>query len=1059
MRLKSMFSFLQFEVSSHPPCRSLIAALLLVVVFSRGAAADQPTAPSLRTDVPLSEQLHRDFYLRNGLPSSWMNDVIQTRDDYVWIATDNGLVRYDGINFKWFSPRITPQLPSGEIRVLYESRDGYLWIGTTVGLTRHLPGRPGRFEKVPAVSGKTVRAIYEDSAGTLWIGTRDETYVRGSGLNFEIVEDAPTNVRAICEDHSGTLWFGSHSGLFRRQGKTYEQITHERLPARTPTSSGIPQTRVNAIVAVDGGGLWIGTNRALLHMLDGQFTSRGRELDSQQVYDILQTRNGGLYVAARFGLFRSVGDGPLQEVSSNESAFSVMEDRAGGLWVGHGDNRGLHHYRNHPAQAVWTEARVRCVFEDSEGDVWFGANDGLHRLRDGVITDYGLDDGLPDLRVQTIVQSRGKTLWIGTARGFVKWSGTAIVPEVTPAPLAEMNIAACLEDSAGVLWFSLASAGGFTLRRGVLTELPGLSQGRIHWYWEDSSGIVWIGHESGLFQHRDGEIRKVNGAAVGRLKSPRFLCHFASGDGTLWMGTSNGIVRHQSGDFTAFTPECGLQADNIERMAADQDGNLWFGGRDGLFHTSIRELDAVATGRLSQVSSYRVEGFDRFPPLSAFSQGCLVRNGALWIVAEHGLMRMPLEPFQSKPPPPIVHIEHAAVDGLSANFENRFEYLAGSRRLSIQFSVPAFVNPRQVHVRYRLDRHDNDWVDAGSDRVAHYTGLLPGEYRFRVSGKNGNDNWIEADPSMSFTVLPRWWELIWLRVTALLITVVAGIGFIQYRIRNFRRVNATLRREIAERQRAEEASRNHQEQLARVSRAASMGELSTSIAHEVKQPLFAIVSNAQTARRLLDRDEPDVDEVREALSDIADDGNRASDIIDRVRSLVKKERQVTDDLDLNQVARDASNFAEPEIRRRGLVIETDFANDLPHVKGDPIELQQVILNLLINGSQAMHDPDTGPRTLALRTSANNGSVELAVEDHGSGAGEIPIDKLFEAFFTTKPQGTGMGLAINRTIIEAHGGRIWATQNRNGGLTFRFSLPAGQSFVKDRENAARQEVPS
>lgn len=1043
MRFQSIFSFLRFDGGSHPTWRALLAGLLYVVaVFSRGAIADQPTPPSLRADVPLSVQLHRDFYLRDGLPSSWINDVVQTRDDYVWIATDNGLVRYDGLRFKSFNPEITLQTSFNEIRVLYEGRDGFLWIGSTAGLTRYRPGRPGTFEEVPAVSGKTVRAIYQDSAETLWIGTQEETYVRGNGLNFEIMEDAPTNVRAICEDRSGTLWFGSHTGLFRRQGTTYEQITHERLPAHTSIGSGIPQTRVNTILADDDGGLWIGTNRALLHMLHGQFTSRGRELDSQQIYDVLQTHNGGLFVAARFGLYRSVGDGPFEEVASEQSAFCLMEDKDGGLWVGHGDNRGLDHYRNSHAQAVWTKARVRCVY-DSGGDLWFGSSDGLHRLRDGVITDYGLDDGLPDARVQTIVQGQGETLWIGTARGFVKWSGTAIVQDVTPAPVADMNIAAALEDSEGVLWFSLASAGGFTLKNGVLSELPGLSQDRIHWFWEDPHGIIWIGHESGLFQHRNGEIRKVNDVALDRLKSPRFLCHFVSGDGTLWMGTSNGIARHQSGRFDAFTPEYGLRADNIERMVADDDGNLWFGGRDGLFHARMTELDAVAAGRLSQVTSYRVEGFDRFPPLSAFSQGCLVRNGALWIVAEHGLMRMQIEPFQRKPPPPIVHIEHAAVDGLAANFETRFEYPAGRRRLSIQFAVPAIVNPRNIQIRYRLDRHDDDWVNPESDRVAYYTDLRPGVYKFRVAARNSNDDWIEADPSMSFTVLPRWWELTWLRIVATATSILLCVGYFRHRLSIVRRSNAMLRHEISDRRRAEEESRQNQEQLARVSRASSMGELTTSIAHEVKQPLFAIVSNAQTARKLLDRDEPDVDEVRLALEDIASDGNRASTIIDRIRSLVKKEHQPVSKLDLNEVARDAVRFAKPGIRERGLELQTDLAAELPSVSGDPIELQQVILNLLLNGAQAMSETKTQTRHLSLRTSAENDSVQVAVKDQGPGVDDEQMKRMFEPFFTTKPEGTGMGLAINRTIIDAHGGRIWAERNSDAGLTFYVRLPIGE----------------
>ncbi len=206
------------------------------------------------------------------------------------------------------------------------------------------------------------------------------------------------------------------------------------------------------------------------------------------------------------------------------------------------------------------------------------------------------------------------------------------------------------------------------------------------------------------------------------------------------------------------------------------------------------------------------------------------------------------------------------------------------------------------------------------------------------------------------------------------------------------------------------------------------------------------MSNAQTARRLLDRPQPDLHEIGESLNDIVGDGNRAADIIDRVRSLLKKEHQPSEQLNLDIVAREAIRFAEPEIHRRGLTIGTEFASDLPPIRGDAVELQQVILNLLINGAQAMRDLPSDSRTLTVSVSADDGSVELGVQDCGVGVAEDQFDRLFEPFYTTKPQGTGMGLAINRTIIEAHGGKIWATPNADRGMTFHVRLPAAGETV-------------
>jgi ligand-binding sensor domain-containing protein len=194
-------------------CPAVSLVVLAVIAVSHSFAVDQSAAESLRPELPLSAQLHRAFFLDDGLPSPWINDVVQTRDDYVWIASDNGLVRYDGIHFKLFNHKVTRQLAFDEIRVLHEDSDGCLWIGTTEGLTRYTPGRPGTFEAVPSITDKTVRAIYEDSANTLWIGTEEETFVSGQGLKFEIMKNAPSNVRAICEDENGTVWLGTHAGV------------------------------------------------------------------------------------------------------------------------------------------------------------------------------------------------------------------------------------------------------------------------------------------------------------------------------------------------------------------------------------------------------------------------------------------------------------------------------------------------------------------------------------------------------------------------------------------------------------------------------------------------------------------------------------------------------------------------------------------------------------------------------------------------------------------------------------------------------------------------------
>lgn len=1032
-----------FKPTMRPRSAVRLFPIIALYLAVGQALAKDPFSTELKPDSPFQAHLHRDYFVRDGLPSNWINDVVQTHDGFVWIATDNGLVRYDGLRFNTIDRATTPQLPSDETRVLYESRDGSLWIGTTSGLARYRPGRPPRFEDVPEFHRMSVFAILEDSSGSLWVGTLNGTYICTRELKFEVVPDAPTNVRAICEDRNGTMWFGSNDGLFRRNSDAYERLVHEFLPESKSVSDPLNMSRVHVIRMDSKGTLWIGAKRALLHWKDGAFQREGRELGRQQVYDILETQDDCLYAAARFGLFRSHAGGLFEKVSANESVFCLTHDQGGRLWVGHGDNRGLHSYAPHPSEAIWNEATVYCVHQDQEGSLWIGSKLGLHHLHDGKVDHFGVVDGLPDAIVQTISPGAEDTLWIGTARGTAKWSARTGLLEAGPADLSNMNISAALEDSAGNLWVSIPTAGGFVLKRDELIELSTLNAGRIHWFWEDPLGDIWLGHETGLFRHHEGQFRQVSDPALEQLNGPRFLCHHVAGDGTLWMGTSNGIARYRAGRLDAFPPECGLRADNIERLAADNAGNLWFGGRDGLFHASIKEFDAFTSGDLSRIASFRVEGFERFPPIPAFSQGCVVEDQTVWVVGERGLSRLSVGAAQIPAGAPDIYIEHVVVDGVETPFEQGFECLAGSRRLMLKFVVGAVQFPQQVYVRYRIDGYDNHWLEAGRDRVAHYTDLRPGVYTFRVAARQGNEAWVEAEP-VRFVVRPRWWETRLFQFASLIgFLGLVALG-VQLRTKSVRNANEVLRREIRDRVRAESEARQRQEELARVSRAASMGELTASIAHEVKQPLFAIVSNAQTARCLLDADPPDIVEVREALSDIASDGGRASQIIDHVRSLLRKAAPPASQLDLNRVAQNAIQFCQAELRGRGLVVDARLAPHLPQVNGNAIELEQVILNFLINGAQAMSSQTDRGSRLILRTTCLDDVVELSLEDRGIGTTEKNLDRLFEPFYTTKPDGTGMGLAVNRTIVHSHGGRIWATRNADCGMTFHFSLPVCRS---------------
>ena len=260
-------------------------------------------------------------------------------------------------------------------------------------------------------------------------------------------------------------------------------------------------------------------------------------------------------------------------------------------------------------------------------------------------------------------------------------------------------------------------------------------------------------------------------------------------------------------------------------------------------------------------------------------------------------------------------------------------------------------------------------------------------------------------------------------------------------IRDGNHVFTGIIRDISEKKRAEDERERLRQELARLAhlnRVSTLGELAASLAHEIKQPIGAAVTNAQACLRFLERDQPDVPEAREAALEMARDARRAADIIDRVRSLYRKGSSRLEMVEINEVIREMIVMLNNEANRYSVTMRTDLAERLPKVMADRVQLQQVLMNLMLNGIEAMQDT-TGELSIKSQLT-EEGQLLISVTDTGVGLPIGRVDEIFNAFFTTKSQGTGMGLAITRSIVESHGGRVWATTNSGRGTTFQFTLP-------------------
>jgi len=259
--------------------------------------------------------------------------------------------------------------------------------------------------------------------------------------------------------------------------------------------------------------------------------------------------------------------------------------------------------------------------------------------------------------------------------------------------------------------------------------------------------------------------------------------------------------------------------------------------------------------------------------------------------------------------------------------------------------------------------------------------------------------------------------------------------------------------------RAQEDLRNTQAELAHMTRVMTMGELTASIAHEINQPLSGIITNASTCLRMLAADPPNVDGARETARRTIRDGNRACEVITRLRVLFSKKDASTESVDLNEATREVVALSSSKLQKNKVILGLELADDLPFVTGDRVQLQQVILNLLANASDAMSTVDDRPRKLLIKTEQDEGDrVRLTVQDAGVGFDPQTAGRLFDAFYTTKDDGMGIGLSVSRSIIESHHGRLWAAPNDGPGTTFSFSVPRGPEAATGADSIRAMQNP-
>ncbi len=743
-------------------------------------------------------QYGHDVWLRqNGLPANAINVALQTRDGYLWLGTAAGLFRFDGAKFALIRTDPTSLENRESISTLFEGRDGALWIGTSFSqLCRLKDGIITRFGEQEGINSRNILALIQTRAGELLLGTSYGLY-RSAADRFVSVPISPMYVTGVAEDGKGNIWVGTHEGI-----RVY---TNNRLSRSFPVIIRGQPRPVTTVYADHQGGIWVGTYEGLAHWSD---------------------RNVQTY---------SLGEG-----LTDARITAICEDRQGNLWVG--TNRGG---VNRLTEGKWTSFtvldgltnnHVLSIAEDREGSLWVCTLDGLNRFKDVNITPYTSKEGLssdyissiletPDgslyfLSPETsvITQMRGKalrhfsspvgpafishdgTVWIGQNGSLTKLKSDHLQIYGRQAGIPGKWISAITEDSeslilyindVGIRRFSNGRVAPYLLGNGE--QYP--SQEYVSSFYTDSAGTLWIGSTRGLVRIQHGETRLFgppDGMADYWISSI-----FDDRRGSLWISSPHaGLTRYHEGKFTVFNAKHGLFTDEIYMVLGDDEGNLWLTSPRGIGRLFRSELDAVERG---EASSFHTEVFVTADGMKTdecfgnwFPSGWRAHDGRLWFATTKGAVVVDPRTIRRNTLPPPVLIENIVAGGETFPAGTPQQFSPGTEKFEFHYTALSLLVPERVLFKCKLEGYDREWVDAGTRRVAYYTNLPPGKYRFRVIACNNDGIWDDAGAGVEFTLAPHFTETPWFEGLVLLgVALLIGLLY-KLRVRHLQTREAQL---------------------------------------------------------------------------------------------------------------------------------------------------------------------------------------------------------------------------------------------------------------------------
>ena len=779
--------------------RRVIAAsvLLLTLTWCSQALALNPA-------LGVNQYSHTAWKITNGFSSGVIRSIAQTVDGYLWLGTELGLLRFDGVRAVPWQPPSDQSLPSDEIWTVLGSRDGALWIGTAKGVARW---KAGRLTLYPEVGERIIARMFEDHENTVWVAATSFPVGRLCAIRDADVtchgDDGSfgLGVWAIHEDRRGRLWLGVRDGIWqwRPGAPTFHPMSGER-------------DAIQAFEEDGDGTLFVATRRGIQQLVEEPPGSYALSKTSLPFIPrrLLRDRDGALWIATRSGLVR-VHQGKAETFSqadglSADDVQTLFEDQEGTIWAA--TTNGLDRFRDVVVAAVSEKQglpgpRVLGVRAAVDGSMWFSTADRLAKWANGEFTLYKAGSQPPSDRAREVAvegfpnaalgalfpDDRGRT-WVSTsaAFGYIEHDRFVLTSRIPARAVRSIG-----QDSNGQLWIADQQAGLLRVSPGGdVHQTPWAELGRKDFATaiviDDARGGSWLGFwDGGVAYFDNGRIHEQyaeeDGLSGGRVTSLRL-----SADGSLWVAAERGLSRVHGGKSITLTRTHGLPCDSVHWVIDDDVGFLWLDTACGLVRLAQDDVDAFLAGKTAAITptvydSYdgartqaRPEGYEPFVAKSP--------DGKLWFVGPNGLNILDPRRLNFNQLPPPVHVERIVADRAAIDIRlgnPRIDLPPLTRDLQIDYTALSLAAPEKVRFRYKLEGHDLDWQDVGTRRQAFYNDLRPGIYRFRVTASNNSGVWNEAGTFVDFSVEPAYYQTNWF--LALSVATVVALIWGAHRLR------------------------------------------------------------------------------------------------------------------------------------------------------------------------------------------------------------------------------------------------------------------------------------